>query len=429
VTPPVVAGKLAGAARRIACHPLRWLAGASTVAVLFSIAVSQVLLGAAVVALAVGTVNRADRRPAPLLPPVWPALALFMAGTLTSLAFSDAPAAGWPQIRKFYVYLTVVVVYAAFRAAWATGLVLWWAAAGAAAAAFGIAQFLRHVAEARASGGASYQLYLDERITGFMGHWQTFGGEQMIVLLMMAAFLLFSPRARGWRLALGLCAAALLAAAILLGYTRGIWLATACAGLYLVGSWRPRLLLAVPVVLGLVLWLNPGYVRNRFESGFRPHSEDSNEQHILCWRTGWEMVQAHPWFGVGPERVGPEFLQYAPADIPRPLPKGWYGHLHSVYIHYAAERGIPTMLALVAALLKMLWDYRRALRRLKPGPSETRFLLHGATAVVIGAMVSGLFEVNLGDSEVLALFLAAVALGYVASERSLGGRLDAEAPA
>ena len=41
-----------------------------------------------------------------------------------------------------------------------------------------------------------------------------------------------------------------------------------------------------------------------------------------------------------------------------------------------------------------------------------------AIAVMIGVLVTGLFEYNLGDSEVLLMFLAVVALGYTAAEKT-----------
>lgn len=128
------------------------------------------------------------------------------------------------------------------------------------------------------------------------------------------------------------------------------------------------------------------------------------------------MIKAHPWFGVGPEHVGMELERYLPADIHPPLPKGWYGHLHNIYLHYAAERGVPAMLALMWMLGKMLLDFLRRLSKLPPGASDARFMLHGGVAVILATLVSGLFEVNLGDSEYLYLFLASMALVYNASE-------------
>ena len=194
---------------------------------------------------------------------------------------------------------------------------------------------------------------------------------------------------------------------------------TAGAVVLLLWFWKRRLLLAIPVLVAVLLWANPASVRERFDSVFDPTSRvDSNNFRVVCWRTGWRMIEAHPWFGVGPEMVGPKFMEYVPKDIPRPLPLGWYKHLHNIYIHYAAERGIPAVLALVAALLLMLRDFRRALRRLPPGRDDRRFLLEGAVAVVVAIMIAGLFEVNLGDSEVLTMFLSGAALGYLACEET-----------
>jgi len=150
------------------------------------------------------------------------------------------------------------------------------------------------------------------------------------------------------------------------------------------------------------------------------------------------MIEAHPLLGVGPEQIKNKdtttsepnevFLRYLPPGTTRPFPSGWYGHLHNVYLHYAAERGIPAMLILVWMLLKMLTDYWKALRRLPHGPDDRRFVLHGAIAVVIATMIAGFFEVNLGDSEVLTMFLVVAACGYVAAEKSEHAPKEASEP-
>jgi O-antigen ligase len=129
------------------------------------------------------------------------------------------------------------------------------------------------------------------------------------------------------------------------------------------------------------------------------------------------MIKAHPMLGVGPEEIRKPsvFYAYLPADIPRPLPDGDYQHLHSIYIHYAAECGLPAALFLTAALVLAILDFRRALGTLPPGRSDRRFLLQAGVASVIGTMVSGLAEKNLGDTEVLTMFLAIICLGYLAA--------------
>jgi O-antigen ligase len=387
-----------------------WLTGASAVAVLFSIAASQILLALAVAAL---LLSRQRLR----FPPVLLPLGLFVAGTLVSLALSGDIASGRPQLRKFFVFVMLLAVFSTFRdIAQVRRLVLCWAGAGALVATRGLIQFGEKMREAQAAGVSFYEYYVGERITGFMSHWMTFSGQLMLVFLLLVAFLLFSPFARGRLRWVAILCAAPVAGSLLLGFTRSIWLATGVAGLYLLWHWRRLWFLLAPVLLLGVAMAVPG-VRTRFVSMFQPRKEvDSNQHRIVCWRTGLGMIQAHPWFGLGPEQVRIQFDRYVPPDIPRPLPAGWYGHLHNIYVHYAAERGVPAMLALVWLLVKVLVDFLRAARRLAPGPDDRKFLLHGCAAVVLSILIGGVFELNLGDSEVLMLFLAVVACGYAARD-------------
>lgn len=399
-----------------------WLTGGAAVAVVFSIAACQILMALAAVALLLSDTRLR-------FPPLGLPLGLFVVGTLISLALSGDWVSGRPQIRKFFVFLMLFVMYSAFRElAQLRRLVLVWAGAGAITAARGLVQFQEKYQEAVYAGQDFYQYYVGERITGFMSHWMTFSGLLLIVGLLLAAFLFFSPAAKRKLLWYGLLCGALIGAAILLGFTRSIWLAAGAGGVWLLWHWRRASLAALPVVLAAAIWLAPG-VRTRVVSMFHPQRElDSNQHRIVCWRTGLRMIQAHPWFGLGPEQVRIQFDRYVPPDIPRPLPEGWYGHLHNIYIHYAAERGVPTMLMLVWFLGKVLYDMLAALRRLPPGRSEARFLLHGVAAVTIAVLVSGFFELNLGDSEVLTLFLAAVACGYAARDAALETASSPPAP-
>jgi hypothetical protein len=48
-------------------------------------------------------------------------------------------------------------------------------------------------------------------------------------------------------------------------------------------------------------------------------------------------------------------------------------------------------------------------------------MLHGGIAVIIAILAEGFAEYNLGDSEVLTLFLAVVAFGYLAVETQANG--------
>src|SRR4051812_33944930 len=69
-----------------------FLAIGSATSVLFSNAVCQILLGAAILALII-------KRERLRFPPLWIPLSLFVAGTVVSVALSSDPGAGFPQLK------------------------------------------------------------------------------------------------------------------------------------------------------------------------------------------------------------------------------------------------------------------------------------------------------------------------------------------
>ncbi|HUS06212.1 MAG TPA: O-antigen ligase family protein [Bryobacteraceae bacterium] len=385
-----------------------YLTCASAVSNLFSIAASQILL---VCALLVIVIARIPIR----FPPIKLPLGLFVAGTLASLLASPDPAAGLPQIKKFFVFLALLAVATTVHNVRDVRL-LYFTIAGAAglAAIWGCSQFLWKVHQAGLLHQNFYTFYVGDRIKGFMGHWMTYGGEQMMSLLLLLSLLFFTPPPRKWVFLFWAAAGAILSS-ILLGGTRIIWAATAVSAVWLIWWWRPKLLLVTPVVLAAALLVAPPFVRERALSIYQPHGTvDSNQHRYITRRTGWEMIKAHPWLGLGPEMMPREFNRYVPADILKPLPSGYYGHLHNIYLQYAAERGIPTMLAMMWLIGKVLYDLFRSLRRGSGTDGTRRGILIGGMAVVIAILIEGMLEHNLGDSEVLMMFLIVVACSYTA---------------
>jgi putative inorganic carbon (HCO3(-)) transporter len=391
----------------------RWLAFGSSSAIIVGIAPSQILLGLAIAALLLSGET-------PRLPPIKLPLGLFLLGTLIAVAFSGDPAAGWPQVKKIYVFCQLLVVFSLLRdlvlIRW---LFLAWAALGSLSALVSFVQFAGKVRTAQEANLNVYNFYIGSRITGFMSHWYTFSALAMFVLIMMASFLFFGPPGR-WRIWVWLPFALLNVMGLLLAETRGVWIATAVAGLYLIWFWRRWMVLAAPVILAAGIFLSPNVIRQRFTSIFQPAQVDSNQFRVVTWRTGLRMIERHPWLGLGPEMPRIHFDEYVPEDIPRPLPEGSYIHLHNIYLHYAAERGIPTLLVFLWLMGKILWDFWRGLRTLPPGPSDRRYLLHGGIATVIAVLVDGVANMNLGISSVLTMFLVVVACGYLALDKDLG---------
>jgi putative inorganic carbon (hco3(-)) transporter len=390
----------------------RWLAFGSAVAILFSIAASQILLGLALASLLLSGEKLR-------MPPIWIPLALFIAGTFVAVGFSENPAAGLPQIRKLFVFSQLVVVFSALRdARLVRWLFLTWAGFAGITGARGIVQFVQKVQQAQQAGSNAYEFYVGERITGFMSHWNTFSAQEMFALLMLASLLFFAPGVRR-RMWVWILCGAVIAVALLLAETRAVWIGTGVATLYLLWFWKRWTLALAPVAMIAIYFLSPPVIRHRFDSLLQPKNVDSNEFRKVTWRTGSRMIAAHPLLGLGPEIPKIDFDKWVPPEIPRPLPVGSYIHLHNLYLQYAAERGIPVLLCMLWILGKALFDFSRALKGLPPGRNNRRFLLHGGIAIILASLAEGFFEYNLGDSEVLTMFLVVLAASYLAVEKDV----------
>ena len=388
-----------------------YLVGAAAVTTLVSIRAFEILMAAALIALIVA---RWRWR----VPPVWLPLALFLLGTLVSLFVSGHVREGLPQIRKFYVYLMLFLVTTAVRTVREVrGLVIGWALAAVLSSLWALKQFFEKYRAAKLAHQNFYSSYVDARITGFMGHWMTLSGELMMALLVIGALVFFARNRAGipWLIA----AALPVGAALGLTWTRSMWLGALCGAVYLIWFWKKWALAAVPVAIAGLLLANPLDIRERAMSALSPHEgqTDSNGHRAELRRIGWEMIKAHPWLGVGPEQVWRQYQNYIRPDMPKPRDSEYYGHLENDYVQYAAERGVPTMLALLWMIGWAIFDFARALHRL-PQDAQERWVLHAAIAVIVSVLVSGFYSWNLNNSEILALFLAVMGCGYVATWRA-----------
>lgn len=382
------------------------VAVASAALIHVSIAASQILLGFGIALLLIFR-HRLE------FPRIWvPLLALFVWTVLADILSPD-PWGGRAQIRKFFVFLFIPLIYGVFVRQFAKVfyLLMAWTAAATTSGLWSFVQYIHKYRHAREAGENFYIAYIGHRTTGFESHWMTFGALQLSVLSLLLAQWFFSSRKMPvW----AYVSIPILGFAIFLGQTRSIWAAAVASVLYLVACWRPRMTFVVPFLIILAFMVGPVSTRQRLSSLFHPQEDvDSNEHRLVTFRTGVRMIEAHPWFGLGPEEIGRNFQAYVPPDVKR-LPVGYYGHLHNVYLQYAAERGIPGLLCVLWFIGIFLWDCSRAILRVGPGRSQQRFILFGAIAVTIGILVGGLLEYNLGDSEVLMMFVCVVALGYAA---------------
>ena len=99
-------------------------------------------------------------------------------------------------------------------------------------------------------------------------------------------------------------------------------------------------------------------------------------ERLMYWRTALNMVQAHPWFGVGVNT----FVKAYPAYRTASDPYGQIGpYAHNQYLHLAAELGLVGLAVFLALLLCVGVSLRRTLKARHDAPALA------AAAAAVGA--------------------------------------------
>ena len=382
---------------------------------LISITVTQVFLAAATVAYLTHLLRS---RPTISFPPLKLPLLLFCLTTLNSILWAEHPAGGWVAVRKLVLFLILLlsvnlVASARHLGALFRGLFFVSALAGLVGTAQFVIQYhsVRHLHHDRV-----YYYMTLTRIHGFMGHWMNFGGQQMLVFTALLAFLLLSAS-----LAKGFLAGqegkgkglyglvmAVVATALVLNFTRGVWLGCFVATLYIVARWKPRTLWVIPVLLVVAYLAAPSMIRRRVSLAFHPTDDPALAIRLEMWGAGLRMVREHPWVGVGPENIPQVYTQYLPPGT-TPM-AGYHDHLHDNLLQLAAERGLPCLVAWLWFMLALGCNILRIRGRL----SSERWVADAAFAAWLAFLAEGFFEYNFGTSPVLMVFLFVMSTPFVA---------------
>jgi putative inorganic carbon (hco3(-)) transporter len=377
----------------------------SVLTYLVSIAITQAFLAVAGLLFAAHLLRN---RPRIAFPSIKLPLLLFCLFTVISVFRATNTAAGWFAVRKLVLFLIILLavnlIASSRHVAWLwKGLFIEAAIVGLIAAG----QFVRQYRMVSAEHPHHvYPYMISTRITGLMGHWMNFGGQQMLVFVILAAFLVLALNVRrAWW-----AVAAVVALSIALNLTRGVWLGCFFAFVYLLWRWKPKWVLALPVLAIVIYLFAPQVVHERLWLALHPSRDPALSIRFEIWQTGLNMIKAHPLVGVGPNNIPQVYDLYLPPG--RAPEAGFHEHMHDNFMQFAAERGLPCLVAwvwLMAALLRQMWKVRRRRR-------TGRWLIDGAIAGWLAFMVEGIFEFNFGTSPVLMVFLFVISTPFVVGQ-------------
>jgi putative inorganic carbon (HCO3(-)) transporter len=149
-------------------------------------------------------------------------------------------------------------------------------------------------------------------------------------------------------------------------------------------------------------------VRVRIESIVDATDATARERFAMA-DAGLTMLREHPLIGVGLGGVKRLYPVYAPPEAVR----RHTSHLHNTPLQIAVERGLVGLALWLWIFVAFFVRASRVLRRVPTQAVADRALVVGAVAAVAAFLVSGLFEYNFGDTEVLLVALAVMALPFV----------------
>lgn len=258
-----------------------------------------------------------------------------------------------------------------------------------------------------------------DRARGLFSIYMTLAGVLTLVLLATLPRVVPGPAFRRWAPIPWLVSLA----GLVVTFTRGAWIAFAAGAL----AWLPLARRAGWIAVGTVLLVavallaTPASVRQRSLTLSELHQrlvqmadprEAGARERVYMWRSGLAMWREHPLLGVGPGGVKREFPRFARPEAA----KQHTSHVHNTPLQILVERG-----ALGAAAWLWIWIafYAHALRlwwRLPAEAGRERALVAGSLAAITGFLLGGLTEYNFGDSEVVMVAWALMALPWAVGQ-------------
>jgi putative inorganic carbon (HCO3(-)) transporter len=339
--------------------------------------------------------------------PLWMPVAAFSIVSVLSALLSGQPAASLADAKGLLLVAALYVTADAVRDRPAAdrflvGLTL----AAAVAAGVGLLQVGLCPPSDASLEGPRWLYHRCARARGLFSIYMTLAGVLSLVLLVtLPRLLLGGAAARRLLVPWPTMLAGLVAT-----YTRGAWIGLVAGMLTLVATVRRGwwLLPAGLILLGGGAAVAPYELRHRVFSMADPEEAGARERFYM-WRSGLAMWRERPVLGVGPGGVKRDYARYA-------LPgagKQRTSHVHSTPLQILVERGVLGLTAWLAIWAGFVARCIGLLRRLPAEAHAARALVAGSLAAIVGFLVAGLTEHNFGDSEVVMVAWAVMALPWV----------------
>ncbi len=328
------------------------------------------------------------------LPPFIKYFALYILFTLISIIFSLDRKESFIDSKELFIFLLFPLFFLILNTEKRIKTSLWVILISALIHSFyGIYQ------------GITWGITLDRRIKGFTSHWMTFAGLMMFVFIFFVIKAFYeNKKNRMIYFAIMIPISVAIAASL----TRSVWVGTFFAlGLFIIYFNYKVLYVLIPLLMILLIIFAiflPNSVKSRFTSIVDLKNE-TNMDRIYMAETGFNIFKEYPFFGVGANNIKKVYDKYKPKGAPLKNE-----HLHNNFIHTLAERGIFTLMAMIAVFISIIFHL---IGKIKLGSEFQKKLAIGVLFTFFGFLIAGMFEYNFGHSQIKFILFFFLSLPFI----------------
>lgn len=289
----------------------------------------------------------------------------------TSFALTIAPP-GRRGYRFFLIFISVTAVYALFQCA--TGI-----------------DIMRPGSHRAVQ--PLFEMKAPWRNAGWFGSPLQYGYIAGMHVCLPLAFVLLT-RARRTKLWWGsLIAVVLVGASIITTFTRGAWIAMACAWFVMALLAAPRVAAAIAGAGALLIAIASAAsetFRERLSTLINP-TYSSNAERWFLWKANWEMFKDYPILGLGYSENENRAKEYV-ARMGQP--DAFTGHAHNNYLQFLSGTGITGLLTYLFIITFMMVITYKLWRKLPQDAVWPRAIALAAIGAQIHLHVGGFTECN-----------------------------------
>lgn len=228
------------------------------------------------------------------------------------------------------------------------------------------------------------------------------------VLILTVGWILWKQLSRGWWIAVGL-----MAAALILTVSFGGYFAVGVGALVFWWRWPNRrtkglamMAAAIIILLGIFVLSKTPYLAEKFTASDR----SSSLVRTQIWRTSWQMIVEHPIVGIGPNAYEPVYRATIPKLYWPPL-EWLVSQPHQLYFALWLETGLlglVVFLGLISLWIKRVW------LRVQNGDGSAVT----AVAAMLAILAHGLVDTPYFKNDLSVLFVLIFILPFLVSEKN-----------